>query len=203
MTMTMTMTATITTKTATTTKVLRAGPLPPGDRPRGKMRKSHVLWIWVLLGLQVAMASVFAFDVAADWFGVDETPDLQRLYHFEFVVAPALIAGLIATGLFLRNLTRQQEALRRQLGIASGAFSKLIEAQFDQWKLSASERDVALLAIKGLSVSEMARIRNTREGTIKAQCGAVYRKAGVSGRLQLLSLFIEDLMSDPLIGRKG
>ena len=166
------------------------------------MRKSRVLWIWVLLGLQVVLASVFTFDVAADWFGVDEAPELQRLYHFEFVVAPALIAGLIATGLYLHNLTRQQAALRRQLDIASGAFSRLLDTQFDQWKLSASERDVALLAIKGLSVSEIAGIRNTKEGTIKAQCGAVYRKAGVTGRLQLLSLFIEDLMSDPLIGRK-
>jgi DNA-binding CsgD family transcriptional regulator len=166
------------------------------------MRKGRVLWVWVLFGLQVVLASVFAFDVAADWFGADEAPELQRVYHFEVVVAPALIAGLIATILFLLNLTRQQEALRRQLGVASGAFSELLNVQFDQWKLSASERDVALLAIKGLSVSEMARIRNTREGTIKAQCGAVYRKAGVSGRLQLLSLFIEDLMSDPLIDRK-
>ena len=32
------------------------------------------------------------------------------------------------------------------------------------------------------------------EGTVKAQTNAIYRKAGVSGRSQLLSLFIEDLM---------
>jgi len=34
------------------------------------------------------------------------------------------------------------------------------------------------------------------EGTVKAQTNAIYRKAGVSGRPQLLSLFIEDLMDD-------
>jgi DNA-binding CsgD family transcriptional regulator len=56
-----------------------------------------------------------------------------------------------------------------------------------------------MLAIKGLSISEMAEIRQTREGTIKAQCAAVYRKAGVAGRLQLISLFIEDLIAAPLI----
>ena len=42
-------------------------------------------------------------------------------------------------------------------------------------------------------------MRNTREGTVKAQNAAVYRKAGVSGRPQLLSLFIEDLMTDSLV----
>jgi DNA-binding NarL/FixJ family response regulator len=46
-----------------------------------------------------------------------------------------------------------------------------------------------------LSIAEIAQIRATREGTIKAQCAAIYRKAGVSGRAQLLSLFIEDLMA--------
>ena len=161
------------------------------------MRKTRVLWIWALMGLQVVLAAFFALDIIADLFGVVETPG--RAQYIEVLVAPALVAGLIATALYLHSLTRQQAALRRQLGVASGAFSELLDAQFDQWKLSASERDVALLAIKGLSVAEIADIRNTREGTIKAQCGAVYRKAGVSGRLQLLSLFIEDLMSDPLI----
>ena len=31
---------------------------------------------------------------------------------------------------------------------------------------------------------------------MKAQTNAIYRKAGVSGRPQLLSLFIDDLMRD-------
>ena len=36
------------------------------------------------------------------------------------------------------------------------------------------------------------------ESTVKAQTAAIYRKAGVTGRPQLLSLFIEDLMSGPV-----
>jgi DNA-binding CsgD family transcriptional regulator len=70
---------------------------------------------------------------------------------------------------------------------------------FDTWALTPSERDVALLAIKGLSISEIAEVRTTKEGTIKAQCNAIYSKAGVSGRQQLLSLFIEELMADGLV----
>ncbi|NNF80954.1 MAG: hypothetical protein HKN05_23270 [Rhizobiales bacterium] len=43
----------------------------------------------------------------------------------------------------------------------------------------------------GLSLAEIADIRNTKQGTIKTQCNAIYQKAGVTGRPQLLSLFIE------------
>jgi hypothetical protein len=34
---------------------------------------------------------------------------------------------------------------------------------------------------------------------VKAQTNAIYRKSGVSGRPQLLSLFIEDLMDDEML----
>jgi DNA-binding NarL/FixJ family response regulator len=47
-----------------------------------------------------------------------------------------------------------------------------------------------------MSTAEIAGLRATSEGTIKAQTNAIYRKAGVTGRPQLLSLFIEDLMRD-------
>ena len=43
-------------------------------------------------------------------------------------------------------------------------------------------------------MQEIARLRETSEGTIKAQTAAIYRKAQVTGRPQLLSLFIEDMM---------
>jgi len=80
-------------------------------------------------------------------------------------------------------------------GAASGAFLELLEESFARWSLTPSERDVALLAVKGLSIGEIARLRQTREGTDKAQCTAVYRKAGVNNRAQLLSLFVEELMA--------
>ncbi len=54
---------------------------------------------------------------------------------------------------------------------------------------------MALFSIKGMSLAEIAELRNTSDGTVKAQSNAIYRKAGVSGRPQLLSLFIEDLMA--------
>ena len=39
-------------------------------------------------------------------------------------------------------------------------------------------------------------LQATSEGTVKAQMNAIYRSARVSGRSQLLSLFIDDLIRD-------
>ncbi|MEM6372014.1 MAG: LuxR C-terminal-related transcriptional regulator [Pseudomonadota bacterium] len=75
---------------------------------------------------------------------------------------------------------------------------ELLEDKFETWGLTSAERDVALFAIKGLSTQEIARARQTSEGTIKAQTNAIYRNAGVSGRSQLMSLFIDDLIDGPL-----
>ncbi|MCB1371179.1 MAG: helix-turn-helix transcriptional regulator [Rhodobacteraceae bacterium] len=85
--------------------------------------------------------------------------------------------------------------MRGSLQAASGAFLDLMEGNFAKWGLTPSERDVALLSIKGLSIAEIAALRATREGTVKAQSAAIYRKAGVNGRAQLLGLFVEDLLA--------
>ena len=111
----------------------------------------------------------------------------------------ALIFGTALTVIEIRKVLTRQRRVEAQLRIASGAFFELLEEHFDIWALTPSERDVALLAIKGLSIAEIAGVRQTKDGTIKAQCNAIYSKAGVSGRQQLLSLFIEELMNDRLM----
>lgn len=72
----------------------------------------------------------------------------------------------------------------------------LVDERFEDSGLTPAERDLALFALKGCSISEIAALRDTSVGTVKAQTNAIYRKAGVSGRPQLLSLFVEDLMHD-------
>ena len=96
----------------------------------------------------------------------------------------------------LARTMRRNRAMESQLRQVSGAFAELLDERFGEWGLTRSERDVAWFTIKGLSIAEIARLRGTSEGTVKAHSNAIYRKAGVSGRTQLLSLFIEDLMGE-------
>lgn len=105
-----------------------------------------------------------------------------------------LILGLVFGALVVWRAFGDLRRAEARLERASGAFIDLLNARFAEWGLTAAERDVALFAIKGLTVTEIARLRETSEGTVKAQTAAIYRKADVSGRPQLLSLFIEDLM---------
>jgi len=83
------------------------------------------------------------------------------------------------------------------LSAASGAFTEAMMAEFERWGLTPAERDVALLSLKGCEVAEIAQLRGSAAGTVRAQLARVYAKAGVSGRAQLASLFIEELLDRP------
>ncbi len=151
--------------------------------------------LWSLLAIQTACALFFTFDVVADFAGLEGKFDEDLV---ELAAVVGLLLGIVFVCLELRALLKRQERTEAQLKIASGAFFELLNENFDSWALTPSERDVALLAIKGLSLAEIAGVRDTKQGTIKAQCNAIYQKAGVTGRPQLLSLFIEELMADGL-----
>lgn len=161
-------------------------------------RRSRPILLWALFALQAICAVFFVGDAIGDAMGWGALTGFRALESFEFFMSIALIVGLVFTGRELGRMMTREKRMAQQIRAASGDFAKLIEEHFDDWDLTAAERDVALLAIKGFSIGEMAKIRNTAEGTIKAQNAAVYRKAGVSGRMQLLSLFVDELMPESL-----
>jgi len=73
----------------------------------------------------------------------------------------------------------------------------LIETEFGLWHLSQSEKDVALLLIKGFSMKEIADIRHTHEKTVSQQATSIYKKSGLSGRQELAAFFLEDMLNLP------
>lgn len=158
------------------------------------MRPGLILFAVVL---QVASLILFVVDIVASILGLFR---VSWQVH-EFIQIGAVLGLIIGAGISLWALLQTMRRNRRvedQLRAASGAFTELMEDRFDGWGLTAAERDVALFSLKGVSPQEIAELRGTSEGTVKAQTNAIYRKAGVSGRPQLLSLFIEDLMEGPV-----
>lgn len=73
-------------------------------------------------------------------------------------------------------------------------FLKSMQAQFDAWKLTPAEKDVALLLVKGLSLDEIARVRESGAKTVRQHAANVYAKAKLDGRHQLAAYFFEDLL---------
>lgn len=146
---------------------------------------------------QILCAAFFMYDVAMDGFEVSWPPFNDMHFIVEAFAALALIGAVAVEMRFLGQLLRRKAHLEAQLSIAAGAFHDIMEARFADWGLTPSERDVATFTLKGMSIAEIAGLRGTAEGTVKAQLGAIYRKAEVPGRGALLGLFVEDLMQPP------
>ncbi|MBB4207411.1 helix-turn-helix transcriptional regulator [Roseinatronobacter bogoriensis] len=153
---------------------------------------------WLLVLIQVVGALLFIGDIALSVTRVERQPVDWRLREaMEIGAALALMIGLLMTGVLLMQAQRVLGKAEAQMHRASSAFMEIVEESFGTWSLTPAERDVALLVLKGFSTQEIAGFRNTSEGTVKAQTNAIYRKAGVTGRGQLMSIFIDDLMHEP------
>jgi DNA-binding CsgD family transcriptional regulator len=72
--------------------------------------------------------------------------------------------------------------------------SKAIDQQLNVWNLSAAEKEVAFLLLKGMSLKEIADIRKTAEKTARVQSMSIYSKSGLAGRSELSAFFLEDLL---------
>ena len=156
--------------------------------------------VWVIVGIlaiQVLSAFFFISDILSSYVGFWRAPLSWQLRELlEISAAIGLAIGVGFGALSLLHAHRERRTAQERLRVASGAFMQVLNERFIAWRLTPAEADVALFAIKGLSTAEIAALRKTSEGTVKAQTNAIYRKAGVSGRSQLLSLFIDDLMRD-------
>lgn len=153
----------------------------------------------VVVGVQMLCTLFFLSDILASVVGVEREPMAWETRELmEIGAGIGLLLGVLLGALLLaRSLLRTRD-MESRLREVSGAFTDLLEQRFREWGLTRAERDVAWFTIKGLSIADIARLRGTSEGTVKAHSNAIYRKAGVGSRAQLVSLFLEDLMSDGL-----
>lgn len=115
---------------------------------------------------------------------------------FEIIIALALLAGIILGAAYILRLIREARIREISIAVARGALSQILSQRFVDWGLSAAEADVAMFALKGCTVSEIAEMRSAAQGTVRAQLSQVYAKAGVSSQPMLMSLFLEDLLTD-------
>ncbi len=120
-----------------------------------------------------------------------------------------MTVGLSAGGVFLlarminhrtsvnehvQKIETDLSVTRSKLKEIGREYSKHIQEQFVSWKFTQSEKEVALLILKGLSFNEIAETRNTKEKTVRQQASSIYAKSGVSGRHDLAAWFLEDLL---------
>ena len=89
---------------------------------------------------------------------------------------------------------REAESWRAESRKYIDGLSLAIDQQLSKWHLTTAEKEVAFLLLKGLSLKEVAEVRETAEKTARVQSMAIYSKAGISGRSELAAFFLEDLL---------
>jgi DNA-binding CsgD family transcriptional regulator len=144
--------------------------------------------------------------------GVDLFMDLSHGASDQHIAKEALVVliSAVAIGWLLysvRQQTLEIEALRREhlqvsqspqasdyVISARRQLGEVVSKQFADWDLTASEKEVGWLLLKGLSLKEIAAVRNTLEKTVRQQASAIYRKAGINGRHAFSAWFIEEML---------
>jgi DNA-binding CsgD family transcriptional regulator len=136
----------------------------------------------------------------------------ERWLSFHVLFETLMIAGalLMATTLWLgwrrsahsaaalrESLERQREerdAWQASAQAALEGLGRALDAQFRHWRLTPTERQVALMLLKGYEHKVIAALTGRSERTVRQHAGAVYEKAGLAGRAELSAYFLNDVM---------
>ncbi len=95
----------------------------------------------------------------------------------------------------LKVARAEGEAWRAKVQASLEGIRAEMENQFHAWALTAAEREVGLLILKGLNHKQIAALRKTSEATVRQQAQAIYRKAGLPGKTAFSAYFLEDLLA--------
>lgn len=170
---------------------------PAGPEGRIWSRAPKMLVLALVIQITAAVfivleAFVELLDGAGRWHPVAEAP-----------IALALCIGIAFVMRDLAAALHKTRDQQRKLELVAEEFTKVVTNFFDRWNLTPSEREVAYLSLKGHEVKEIARLRQTAEGTIRAQLTRIYEKSGTANRAQLASIFMNAVMGDDLVPRRG
>jgi DNA-binding CsgD family transcriptional regulator len=154
---------------------------------------------------------IFAIVVVAS--GADLVADLSHGADTEHIVKETIVVSISTIGLAwllwgLRQQRLEIRSLQQELETANSPqappkkyvlearkkLGNVVTQQFSEWMLTGSEIEVGWLLLKGLSLKEIAMVRNTQEKTVRQQASSIYKKAGVSGRHAFSAWFIEDIL---------
>lgn len=155
---------------------------------------------WDSLVASVLFAAITLFileDIARDLI---EREPVDHLFIEGLNLATALVGFAFALWRMSR-LNQALDAARRDASqlqqeketLVQGVGSAIV-AQFAGWGLSDAEAEIGLLLLKGLSLQDIADMRQTSERTVREQARAIYRKSGLAGRNELAAYFLEDLL---------
>lgn len=158
-----------------------------------RTRERKATGISILVALQALACAFFLADLAGDVIA----DGIGLHLAIEGMAAIALLAAVVLGALQVRSLIADARRDETAVAAAQGALAELIDLRFAEWQLTTAEADVALFALKGCDIGEIAGLRGSAAGTVRAQLTRVYAKAGVESQSGLIALFLEELIAHP------
>jgi DNA-binding CsgD family transcriptional regulator len=166
--------------------------LPVGIRPRAPYT------LILLIAAQTICAAFFLWDVVEDF--LEAGTEISHLHLLlELLATLGLVAAIVFELNYLMGLLQRQQRLEHDISLAATAMHEIIISKFDEWCLTPTEQDVGMLLVKGFTIAEIAKIRGSAQGTIKAHLNAIYKKSDAHSRAEVLSLLIDPLLTDSLL----
>ena len=161
------------------------------DKGLSTMRTRLRLAKWALLVLlQGATALFFVGDVSTDFMDAGFTTHTVM----EGTATIALVFGVVLGGFEVYRISEVATEAGESLKRARAEFSDLVNQRFAQWSLTSAEAEIALLLLKGFDIAEIAELRLTAQGTVRAQLSHIYEKSGHPNRGRFVSSFLDVLI---------
>lgn len=164
-------------------------------RTRARTLEHRATAMTVVVALQALAAAFFLADLTGDL--ASEPADGHLIV--EGLAALALLVAVVLGAIQIRHLLTAARTDEAAVAVARGALAQLVQLRFAQWQLTPAEADVALFALKGCDVAEIAALRGAATGTVRAQLARIYAKAGVTSHTALLALFVDELIDTSLL----
>ena len=129
--------------------------------------------------------SIIVLVVSALYFMEDLYVDLiiegEALTHI-FLEGGIFLAISLALGFEVRRamiLSSSISSNQAEITRLKKHLNEVIFDEFDQWKLTKTEKEIALMLIKGFSMQEISEVRNVKEKSVRQQATGIYSKANV------------------------
>lgn len=138
-----------------------------------------------------------------------DAPDSWRSFHVFYEIALIVFALATTALLWIRwaraerslSTTRraleerraERDAWRASAERALRGLGAAIDDQLARWGLTSTEREVALLMLKGKSHKAIAYETGRSERTVRQHAVTVYQKSGLAGRAELAAFFLDGL----------
>ena len=170
------------------------------DEPGPDTRSVRIVVTAVLVLVAVGAGVDLYLDAPTDWFTPHVLIELLMVAASLAVITwlwrswDRAAVGLTDARASIADRERERDAWRGRAESSLRGLGAAIDEQFTAWGLTPSEREVALLLLKGLGHKQVAGTTDRSERTVRQHAVSVYQKSGLGGRAELSAFFLEGLM---------